>query len=150
MLFPNPGQFGLGRIVRDNPTFGYFCGGLLAATLVLIPVRRLLPSRIRFFFPDVRVMGVGAAAPATAWYISSMVILYWVYRVHLAKHHPRWFVRYNFISTSAAIMAGGLALLVVLIGTSTGIGGESFALGVDLGGIHGDGCSYHPAIMPQF
>ena len=142
--------YGLGRIFDDNPVFRNYCITLLLLTLIMVPARRALPVRYKTFCPDLIVMGVGAAAPATVWYIGGVVILYYIYRVHMATKHPVWFRNYNFISTSAAVMAGGVSLIFVLIGTSIGLG-DAFRDGIAIGGGRfSDGCQFSPEIMPQF
>ena len=143
-------EYGLSRVFKDNPHFFTWAVALLILTLVFVPLRRALPRRYKPYFPDVIVMGVGAAAPSTVWYIFSALTLFYVYRVYLPRVAPEWVKHYNFLSTSAAIMAGGLALLLVLIVTSAGAG-PSFVDGLSAGkGVHNDGCVYEPAIMPQF
>ena len=142
--------YGLPRIFSDNPVFEQYCTALLIITLVMVPARRALPVRFKAYCPDLIVMGVGAAAPATVWYIGGVVLLYYVYRVKIARDHPEWFRKYNFISTSACVMGGGIALICVLIGTSIGFG-DAFKDGISIGGgKYGDGCEFHPEIMPQF
>lgn len=143
-------EYGLGRIFSDNPAFKSWCISLIVLTLVCVPLRRSLPKRIKPFFPDVIVMGVGAAAPSTVWYIISALLLFFIYRVYLPRVAPNFIKHYTFLSTSAAIMAGGIALLVVLVATSAGAG-QNFVDGLRIaGGVHGDGCEYEPEIMPQF
>lgn len=103
-----------------------------------MPLRRLLPTHIRRFTPDLVLWGLGAAAPQNVWYIFAVFVVYWIWQV-IKRRHPEWYLHSNFFLTSAVIMGAGFSGFVMLAFPGN--------YQVSLGGSFGDGCNV-PSDMP--
>merc|ERR1712146_236154 len=127
-----------GKVLNDNPAFTVWC--LATATIVLlwIPVRRLLPQKVRQYTPGLVLWGLGVAAPQNVWYVFTVLVVFWVWR-GIKSNCPRWYDHANFFVTAAVIMGSGFSGFCILA-----FPGDYM---VSLGGAFGDSC-HVPTNMP--
>lgn len=125
----------LQQALDDNPAFKAWVIALAGIVVVWTPLRRLIPPHIRKYTPDLVLWGLGSAAPQNAWYIFTVTLVYWMWKLVKAKF-PRWYEHTNFFLTSAVIMGSGFSGFLVL-----GFPGD---YQVDLGYTYGDGCNVPP------